>query len=84
MEGTEELKKFSMKNLLTLPSSANKYFNSLRDENHEPIYIYIYIFLQLPIKEKVKNIEVKRMRSGYVFDTLTSIDICEILKWVEK
>ena len=36
--GMEELTIFSMKNLLTLSSVANKYFNSLRDENDEPIY----------------------------------------------
>ena len=34
----EELTGFGMKNSLTLPSLANKDFNSLRDENDEPIY----------------------------------------------
>ena len=29
-----------MKNSLTLPSLANKYFNGLRDESDEPIYTY--------------------------------------------
>ena len=38
------------------------------------------IFKHLPVKEKVKKIEVNRMRNGYIIDTLTSIDICEILK----
>ena len=33
-----ELTGFGLKNILTLPSSANKYFNSLRDENNAPIY----------------------------------------------
>ena len=36
----EELTGFGMKNSLTLPSLANKYFNSLREENDEPIYTY--------------------------------------------
>ena len=36
----EELTGFVMKNSLTLPSLANKYFNSLSDENDEPIYTY--------------------------------------------
>ena len=36
----EELTNFDMKNSLTLPSLANKYFNSLRDEKDEPIYTY--------------------------------------------
>ena len=35
-----ELTNFSMKNSLTLPSLANKYFNSLKDQNEEPIYTY--------------------------------------------
>ena len=39
-KGMEELTRFGMKNCLTLPSLANKYFNSLRDESDEPIYTY--------------------------------------------
>ena len=34
----------------------------------------------LPVKEKVENIEVNRMRNGYIIDVLTSVDICEIVK----
>ena len=37
--GREELSNFGMENSLTLPALANKCFNSLRDENDEPIYI---------------------------------------------
>ena len=39
-KGLEELAGFGLKNSLTLPSLANKYFNSLRDKNDEPIYTY--------------------------------------------
>ena len=28
----------------------------------------------------MKKIEVNRIRNGYIFDTLTSVDICEIIK----
>ena len=38
------------------------------------------IFQHLPVKEKVENIEVNRMRNGYIIDTLTSVDICENVK----
>ena len=38
------------------------------------------IFQHLPVKEKVKIIEVNRMRNGYIIDTIRSIDICEIVK----
>ena len=38
------------------------------------------IFQHLPIKEKFKKIEVNRMRNGYIIDTLTSVDIQEIVK----
>ena len=37
------------------------------------------IFQQLPVKEKVKGVEVNRMRNGYIKDTLTSVDIQEIV-----
>ena len=38
------------------------------------------IFEHLPVKEKVKNIEVTRMRNGYFIGTLTSVDIEDIVK----
>ena len=38
------------------------------------------IFQLFPIKEKVKKLEVNRMRNGYIIDTLTSVDIQEIVK----
>ena len=38
------------------------------------------IFQHLPVKEKVENVEVNRMRNGSIIDTLTSVDICEIVK----
>ena len=36
----EDLTGFGLKNSLTLPFVANKRFNSLRNENDEPIYTY--------------------------------------------
>ena len=38
------------------------------------------IFKSLPVKEKVKKIEVNRMRNGYIIDTLTSLDFQEIVE----
>ena len=38
------------------------------------------IFQHLSVKEKVKNIEVNKMRNGYIIDTLNSLDIQEIVK----
>ena len=49
----------------------------LRIKYHNPPNL---IFQNLPVKEKVKNAEVNRMRNGYIIDTLTSVDICEIVK----
>ena len=34
----------------------------------------------LPVKEKVKKIEVNRMRNGYITQVLTSVDIQKIIK----
>ena len=42
------------------------------------------IFQNLPLKGKVKKIEVNRMRNGFFIDTLTSVDIQEIVKIVGK
>ena len=38
------------------------------------------IFQHLPVKEKVKKVEVNRMRNGFINDTLTSVDVHEIVK----
>ena len=38
------------------------------------------LFQHLAVKEKVNKIEVNRMRNGYMTDTLTSVDIQEIVK----
>ena len=38
------------------------------------------IFQHLPVKEKVEEVEVNRMRNGYIIDTLTSVGIQEIVK----
>ena len=35
------------------------------------------IFQHLPVKERINKIEVKRLRNGYIIDTLTSVDIKE-------
>ena len=49
----------------------------LRIKNYNPRNL---IFQHLAVKEKVKNVEVNRMRNGYIIDTLTSVDICESVK----
>ena len=41
--GEEHFAGFCMKNSLTLPSLANKYLNSLRDDNDEPTYTFTSI-----------------------------------------
>ena len=38
------------------------------------------IVQHLPVKEKEKEIEINRMRNGYIVDILTSVDIQEIVK----
>ena len=51
----EELTGFGMKNSLTLPSLANKYFNSLRDENYEPIYTFTDPFMGHFVRQSIKG-----------------------------
>ena len=38
------------------------------------------IVQHLPIKEKVSKMEINRLRNGYIIDTLTSVDIQEIVE----
>ena len=38
------------------------------------------IFQHLPTKEKNKNIGVNGSKNGYIIDTITSVDVCEIFK----
>ena len=51
----EELTRFGMKNSLTLPSLAKRYFDTLRDENDEPIYTYIDPFKRNFVREAIKG-----------------------------
>ena len=53
--GMEELTNFGMKNSLPLPSLANKNFNSLRDENDEPIYTYTDPFMRNFPRKAIKG-----------------------------
>ena len=58
----------------------------IKDSNESAILRIKYynpptlMFQPLPAKEVVKNIEVKRMRNDYIFNTLTSVDLFEIGK----
>ena len=88
----EELTKFGMKNSLTLPSSANKYFNSLRDENDEPIYTYTDPFMRNFVRKAIKggrcnafNQHYKSEISDEVFNFISKEldvkgDICDLLE----
>ena len=67
-----------------LEAFNNKTFNQDGDESAILTIKYYnppdLIFQHLPIKEKVKKIKVNRMRIGYIIETLTSVDIQEIVK----
>ena len=53
--GMETLTNFGMKNSLTLPSLANKNFNSLRDENDESICTYTDQFMRNFVRQSMKG-----------------------------
>ena len=50
----EKLTGLGMKNSLKLPSLTNKYFNSLRHENDEPIYTYNDEFMRCFVRKSMK------------------------------
>ena len=51
----EKVSNFGKKKCLTLPSLANKYFNSLKDENDEPIYTFTDPFMRIFIRNSIKG-----------------------------
>ena len=50
----EELTEFGTKDSLVLPSLANRYFNSLRDENDKAIYTYNDEFMRYFVRQSLK------------------------------
>ena len=71
-------------NIIYVEVSNNQTFNqdgnesaNLKSKNY---ILHDCIFQQLPVKEEVKNIELNRMGNGYIIDTLTSVDIKEIVE----
>ena len=87
----EELTEFGVKNSLTLPSLANKYFNSLRDQNVEPIYTYTDPFMRSFVRKEIKggrcnafNQYYKSENSDEVFNIISKElnvngNVCDIL-----
>ena len=61
----EELTGFGMKNSLTLPSLANKYFNSLRDESDEQIYTYTDTFMRHFVRQSIKRGRCSALNQHY-------------------
>ena len=90
--GMEELTNFGVKNSLTLPSLANKYSNSLRDKNDEPIYTYTDPFMKNFVRNSIKvgrctafNQHYKTEISNEVFNIISKKlnvngNVCEILE----
>ena len=72
------------KNIVYVEAFNNQTFNQV---GHESAILRIkyynppdLIFQHLAVKAKVKNVEVNRMRNGYIIDTLTSVDLQQIVK----
>ena len=69
----EELTGFGMKNSLNLPSLANKYFNSLRDENDEPIYTYTDPFMRNFVRKSIKGGRCNAFNRHYKSEILKEV-----------
>ena len=88
----EELTEFGMKNSLTLPSLANKFFNSLRDENDESKYTYTDPFMRKFVRKAIKGGRCNAFNQHYKFEFSDEVfyifskelnvngNICEILE----
>ena len=90
--GMEEKTGFDMKNSSTLPSLANKHFNSLRNENDEPIYTHTDPFMRKFVRKAIKGGRCnafiqyyKSETSDEVFNIISkelnvNVNICGILE----
>ena len=90
--GIEELTGFGMKNSLTLPCLANKYFSNLTDENDEPIFTQTHPFMRIFVRQSIKggrcdafNQHYKSETSDEVFNIISKEldnngNICELLE----
>ena len=54
-QAMEEITGFRMKDCLTAPSLGWKYFNSMRDENDEPIYTYNDKYMRWFVRQSIKG-----------------------------
>ena len=72
----QELIGFGMKNRITLPSLANKYFNSLRDENDEPFYTYTDPFMRHFVKQSIKRGRCSALNQYYKSFQIKYLILC--------
>ena len=81
-----------MKNCLTLPSLANNFFNSLRDENDEPICTYTVPFMRNFVRKAIEGDRCNSFNQHYkseISDEVINIiskevnvngNVCDILE----
>ena len=51
----EDITGFSLKDCLSLPGLGWKYFNSLRNEEYEPIYTYNDKYMRCFVRQSIKG-----------------------------
>ena len=51
----EKITGFSMKDCLSAPGLGRKYFNSMHDENDEPIYTYNNKYMRWFVRQRIKR-----------------------------
>ena len=69
----EEITGFSMKDCLSAPGLGWKYFNSMRDENDEPIYTYNDKYMRLFVRQSIKEGRVCAFNQYYKSKTCDEV-----------
>ena len=72
----DELTRFEMKNSLTLPSSATKFFNSSRDENDEPIDTYNDEYMKWFVRQSIEGGRCSAVNQYY--NSIVSVEVHNI------
>ena len=76
IKAMEEITGFSMKDCLSLPGLGWKYFNSLRTEGDEPIYIYNDKYMRVFVRQSIKRGRVCAFNQYYkskIYDDILKI-----------
>ena len=71
--GMDEWTNFGIKNSLTKPSLTKKFFDSLGDENDEPLYTYTDLFMRKLVRNSIRVGKCNAFNQHYKFEVYDEV-----------